>query len=307
VAATHAARVKNGETVKRGQGARGAERSPADPCVSGAQLLPPVRNIALFVDWKSTAHVLRPRGPRTSNWTEHPGVAAEILRRLRLALATIPLEGGVYYLDALLFGGFVGPDGNWTKQKQTLDHAIPAVMWSGIVSSALHLRQVTCVTSFRPGRLTERVQGLYRPSEPIQEAHLQVEPDGLCDCQWRGLTERWLGAAFGQKRTCPGCDASSSVPAVLAKQQQKLVDSLLISYAFDTALIYLLEQEVHSQVWICSADADFAPPLATISSWGIPCAWLQPHANTRFGYAAELRSLGVNVCTLEDFTGDEND
>jgi len=263
------------------------------------------RHLALLVDWKSAAHDLRPRRPRTRSWVDSPKIAGSILGRLRRALAVLPVGDGTYYADTLLFGGFVAPDGSWTDQKNTVDAAIASISWSGTITERLHLRQLVAVLSLRPGSGTH-LRGLFRPDEPVQEAH--IRPGEACTCSWRELTEKWLREGFGDRRECPKCAGEARrTPAILSRRQQKLVDTLLVSYAFDTAMHFLLADEEDSEIWICSSDADFAPPLATIAAWGLRCGWLQPRSNTAFGYAEQLTELGVPVFSVAGLLGEEDD
>jgi len=249
-----------------------------------------VQHVSILVDWKSAAHGLRPRKSTTGGWQGDVSAARTVLQKLRKAITAISMRHRAYFVDTLLFGGFVGPDGSWTEPKQVLDHAVSNLRWPGASKSGLHLRHPVVVHSFRPGRLTEKIRGLYRPSEPVQVAHIQ-QGHTSCDCGWAQLTEEWLSAEYGMRRSCPKCKRK----LVLARPQQKLVDSLLISYAFDRARLIVLENASDSEIWICSTDADFVPALAMISSWGIHCRWLQPAKNNGFGYSDYLRSCGVDI------------
>lgn len=264
------------------------------------------RDVHLLVDWRSTAHALRPKRPRTANWTGDPKVAREILIRLKAALSRIELPGKRYYFNTLLFGGFVGPDGAWTKQKQVLDEAIPRVSWSGILTPNIHLRELNVVVSLKPGDETNRLIGLFRPDHPIQEAHL----NGIehTDCSWHASTKHWLNSAFGVGRICPSCTYNGkAVSTILVRHQEKMVDTLLISYAFDQARSILDDIENQSEIWICSNDADFVPALAFLRRWGLSVTWLQTPGNTKFGYADLLRSFGVLVLDLPQLIRKELD
>jgi hypothetical protein len=78
------------------------------------------------------------------------------------------------------------------------------------------------------------------------------------------------------------------------------VDSLLIAHAlaFGNELRGTPESLGTTEIWICSSDADFVPPLAVLATWGISSVWLQPRANTKYGYATQLAALGVRVLTM---------
>jgi hypothetical protein len=250
-------------------------------------------SITVFLDWKATAYALKPRAPRSVTWRHDPDIAASILDRLAKEIAGLLPETAQWILDVCAFGGFVDTRGQPTPEKQVIVMALATRPWTRRINPHVICREFLAIDHLLPsgGRA---LPALSRPEEDIE--HAIMAGASACICTWRQSTIEWLEQ--DPPRHCPECGSAS--PADLCQPRQKLVDGLLSSHALALGRAIADEPDrlAKDQLWICSTDADFVPPLAILSSWGVSCAWLQPRPNGKYGYAALLTALGVRVVSL---------
>jgi hypothetical protein len=250
-----------------------------------------LRYIDLFLDWKATAYPLRPRLPSTGSWASDPTIAAGVIANLSLHIRKLLPESHDWIVDVRAYGGFVDTAGNATIEATTLRTALAASTWTSRPEPHIRQRDFLLVDSLLlDGALP--VIALARPQKSIEHAFLRMP--NACNCSWRNLTESWL--AQSGTRTCPSC--GTAFPAILCHPRQKLVDSLMCSQVVATAHTLATSGRVDTEIWVCSTDADFVPPLAQVANWGIRSVWLQPRGNRKYGYADTLEGFGVHVAAI---------
>lgn len=270
-------------------------------------MVTPEITVHAFIDWKNVAYALRPARPRSGSWRTDPATAVAVLKNLRTGLIGA-LEGDRdAIVETLIYGGFTRPDGSDAPELITLNEALASAHWEDTSARTVRFEPVMLVKALRPGG-SPSLSALYRPSEPIGEAALRPV-NQPCSCKWRRRTEEWLECGTKEQRVCPQCKRSPPRLAILCRDQQKLVDTLLATHALDRGVQILRSgpgAAPRAAIWLCSGDSDCVPPLAQLATWGVPCAWIQPQRNERYRYADALRDLGVEVKVLGNSQGESN-
>lgn len=246
--------------------------------------------LQLFLDWKGVFHHFRPKAPRTTGWPREPGLASAVTARLADVLATALPQSSEWLVNVAAYGGFRDTGGQATAEAETLLSGLAIQPWGRRVRPHLLLGEFNVVDCLLPdGRFPLR--GLARPTEELGAAFLS--PTSACDCNWRQATQQWLAQL--PPRHCPACGHDS--PTELCQRQQKLVDALLMTHAIAAGHRLLANPDLlrSEEIWVCSPDADFVPVLGLLATLGVPCVWLQPFPNRRYGYAEQLTELGVRV------------
>ena len=246
--------------------------------------------IKILVDWKGCAHNLRPTRPRSRSWSTDPDIASAVLQRLQQVLQRVVSRRFIWSIDAFAYGGFIEKDGSDSTELQVLKEGLVRHPWTRRLSPFLTFRDFQIVYGLLPRSDSDRLPGLVRTDEPIIAASLKKDTV-ICSCDWRLKTSAWLSSHVGKDRICPEC---LSANAVLVYTRQKMVDTLIASHALLIGRESLHRTE-HIEVWIASPDADFAPALAGLASWGVNTVWLQSRPNHSFNYSSMLESVGVRV------------
>jgi len=253
--------------------------------------------VCILVDWRSALHGLKSKYGAASPVNSSQR-AAQTLVNLKAVVLRIPQPPDLAIsIDTLIFGGFTASDGSVTPELATLRESISGTEWQGIAAERFHFRTISPICGLRPGTADDSLPGLFRADSPILEAQLQLAGEQNPCCNWSRLTQVWLSSHENGERCCPECQGKGkSVKALLIQRQQKIVDVLLSSYAFEAARRFTrTDDEGPGQIWICSTDADFVPVLATVGRWGVRALWLQPQPNRGFGYRRDLEQLGIDV------------